>query len=518
MVTSKCLSFHTDIDRVDNFPSWLKPSHPNWIGAWWLPFLIFGAVSLILAAVIFIFPKKLEGNQGEESADERKSSKPNTLPRENELKSFDTHHHPQNNDLDHNHLSPMSHHHHHHRGAFIVDTLEQTGSLLSVNKLGDRSSVYNLNHIGDALSHNTAHTNDEEHQQVKKPFLDNHYSLESVKEKVEMEQDKEEQHKLTTIQKSIMLLKNPVYLFLLLAAAIEGLLQNSFLAFASLFLEYQYRLASGSASLILGILSIPPLMLGGLMSGFIVKKLKDRVSSCLKFLAIVLFINLIVYSGFIVYCKEPMLISDELSDGSYQIAGNCNCDSKIFKPVCLKESNDTFYQSACLAGCIGYDSTRDIYFNCSQVPDTFVKGQINETYFNYFTNGLCTTNSCDGKLIISYTCIALLMLLNALTFLPYLKVTIGCINAKEMNSIGLGMKQFFMNMAGTIPGPIIFGSVIDQSCKYWHTDSSEQSVCKMYDNQKFAFGFGLLGIGFKFVCFILVILSLIVTSRQKKSR
>ena len=38
ILTSKCLSFHTDINRPDNkLPDWLKPSHPNWIGAWWIP-------------------------------------------------------------------------------------------------------------------------------------------------------------------------------------------------------------------------------------------------------------------------------------------------------------------------------------------------------------------------------------------------------------------------------------------------------------------------------------------------
>jgi hypothetical protein len=107
--------------------------------------------------------------------------------------------------------------------------------------------------------------------------------------------------------------------------------------------------------------------------------------------------------------------------------------------------------------------------------------------------------------------------MNALTFLPFLKVTIGCIEAKEMNSIGLGLKQFFMNALGTIPGPILFGSVIDMTCTYWHMDQNNQRVCKIYDNKGFAFNFGLLGVGFKTACLLLVILSLFLTSRNKKN-
>lgn len=60
MITSKFLSIHTDINSGVNLPSWLKPNHPNWIGAWWLPFLTFGFTSLIMALVIFFFPRKIK--------------------------------------------------------------------------------------------------------------------------------------------------------------------------------------------------------------------------------------------------------------------------------------------------------------------------------------------------------------------------------------------------------------------------------------------------------------------------
>lgn len=139
------------------------------------------------------------------------------------------------------------------------------------------------------------------------------------------------------MQKSLLLFKRPVYLFVIIASAIEGLLQNSFLAFATLFLEYQYRLASGSASLILGLLSIPPLMIGGILSGFIVKKLKNKTSNCFKFLALVIFLNVFVYAGFMIYCQEANMISTKFNQEQlFQASTNCQCNSKIFKPVCLK--------------------------------------------------------------------------------------------------------------------------------------------------------------------------------------
>ncbi len=478
-------------------PSWLTPSHPNWIGAWWIPFITFGIASLILAAGIYIFPEEVH-HQSEN--DPKGISDP-----ENKAKSI------QNGNLKHpeprievtlceeeNYNNDVPHF----ENNILLNTLAQTGSLLSMNKLGAESSQFNLNR------------KEENDEQVKTSFLDQNGHVKKT------ESDKEIM--LSLYDKSLLLLQKPVYICAIILAGIESLLQNSFLAFASLFLEYQYRLASGSASLVLGFLSIPPLMIGGLLSGLITKRMNDKPTSCLKFLACVLFFNLIVYAGFIVYCKEPTLISQrsELSVNSkFSVADNCDCNSKIFKPICLKESDDSFFQSACLAGCSAYDPINEHFYNCTQAPSTF---QFETNHYdnstrpiNFFRDGLCETEGCMFRLVVSYSCIALLMFLNALTFLPYLKVTIGCINEKEMNSLGLGIKQFFMTAFGTIPGPILFGSVIDSTCTYWHTDLSNQSVCKMYDNKNFALGMGLLGIGFKFICFVLVILSYFMLKKNK---
>jgi hypothetical protein len=149
-----------------------------------------------------------------------------------------------------------------------------------------------------------------------------------------------------------------------------------------------------------------------------------------------------------------MITDSNTINMKYSMAQNCNCNKKIFKPVCLKDSNDVFFQSACLAGCSEFDKSTEIYSNCTQGLNTLTTS-IENSKSNYFINGLCPTESCNLRLIISYSCIFFLMFLNALTFLPYLKVTIGVIDNKEMNSIGLGIKQFFMNGFGTIPGPIL---------------------------------------------------------------
>ena len=81
-----------------------------------------------------------------------------------------------------------------------------------------------------------------------------------------------------------------------------------------------------------------------------------------------------------------------------------------------------------------------------------------------------------------------------------------------------GIKQLAMTGIGTIPGPIIFGTFIDFTCKYWYTDCLKQKVCKIYSNKDFSFTFGTLGVGFKFICWLSVFIGyLSLRLRKRKS-
>ena len=339
---------------------------------------------------------------------------------------------------------------------------------------------------------------------------------------------------------SCSLLKNPVFLFVVIASAIEGLLQNSFLAFASLFLEYQYRIASGTASFILGALSIPPLIFGSLLSGFLINRYKWQQRSCAKFLVGVLFFNTILYSGFLLYCKEPNILLNTTDHKSKLTASSdlntnmttiknmncfkstdneCNCNENMFKPVCLIDGQDEYvFQTSCIAGCKSYNFDSNTYSNCSYA-DCMLGNQENGKMNSSFslTNGLCPSPSiCKNKLIISYTTIFFVMFFTALVFVPYIKVTIGCATSPEMNPIALGIKQLAMTGIGTVPGPIIFGSFIDLTCKYWYTDCLNQKVCKVYSNRNFSLTFGSLGIGFKFICWVSVLIGYLSLKFMKK--
>ncbi|KAH3709041.1 hypothetical protein DPMN_068501 [Dreissena polymorpha] len=45
----------------------MSPSDPRWIGAWWLGFILFGALSCLISIPIFFFPASLRKNGNQAS-------------------------------------------------------------------------------------------------------------------------------------------------------------------------------------------------------------------------------------------------------------------------------------------------------------------------------------------------------------------------------------------------------------------------------------------------------------------
>ncbi len=347
------------------------------------------------------------------------------------------------------------------------------------------------------------------------------------------------------VQAALKLLKSPIFICVLIASSIEGLLLNSFMAFISLFLEYQHRLATGTVSLNFGLIAVPSAITGSLFSGYLIKRFKWEMKECMKFLCCLISFQIFIYIGFTVSCKEPNFIFNQdfaskkfdsliVFDGTAGTGHNkneldcytnkamlCDCDKNIFKPVCMRNSHDIVFESPCIAGCTYYDKTNNQYSNCTYaqcMSDKYADLVKNTTFT--LDNGLCAPPvSCKNKLYVTYATIFTLIFTTAMVFIPSVKVTIGCVASHpEMNAIALGLRQLSINMFGTIPGPIIFGFVIDMSCKYWYTDCLNQKVCKVYDNNQFAMSYGFLGIGFKITCWISVVTACIILKFQSRAK
>ena len=93
---------------------------------------------------------------------------------------------------------------------------------------------------------------------------------------------------------------------------------------------------------------------------------------------------------------------------------------------------------------------------------------------------------------------------------PALSATLRCVSDKQ-RSFALSLQWIIVRCLGSIPGPIIFGRVIDETCIFWKEScDAEQGACYYYDNNEMSNYFLALTLGCKVVSIITLILSLVL--------
>lgn len=405
------LNYYVDIDSADLNSVSLTPDNPRWVGAWWVGFLISGALAFLVALPIAGFPKSLPGS------DQYKKD------REQEV----------------------------YKGKGKKDNYV-------VDKQLDNEKESPLNY-----------------KQI----------LKSVK----------------------VLVMNPTFMFLNLAAACEGNLLSGFATFAPKFIEAQFSLQASTAAQYVGYAAIPAGGGGTFLGGYLVKKfdlhVKGIVRLCLGLTISVLILMLV----FLVSCGNNSFAGVNVEYGSTaenstvnffgsaeMVSGcnsDCQCSQDVYNPVCGIDG--ILYYSPCYAGC-QTENTGDekTYSNCSCV--VFNRNTTSPAY--EAIEGKC--ESTCNYLPLFMPIFAILMLLTFVASMPALSATLRCVPLQQ-RSFGLGIQWIIARCLGSIPGPILFGKLIDITCRLWQTKCDEQGSCFFYDNQQMSRNFLAVSIVGKFL-------------------
>lgn len=386
------LNLYVDFDAVDSIP--LQSTSPRWVGAWWVGFLVSGALALLISIPICGFPTSLPGSaeyQAEKGKEVySKKPQPTTSP-ENDSK---------------------------------------------LNKVWS-----------------------------------------SVK----------------------VLLTNPTFMFLNLAAAAEGNLLAGFATFAPKFIEAQFSLQSSTAAMYIGYAAVPAGGGGTLLGGYLVKKFNLGLKGIIRLCLGVSLPCVICMLVFMINCASGPFAGvniqyDNALNGStvtkflgdfttHTCTSNCQCSHDDYNPVC--GANNVMYYSPCFAGCNNLvpDSATQKYGNCSCIssdPST-IHAEI----------GKCET-SCSF-LPVFLPVFALVMVLTFIASMPALTATLRCVPQKE-RSFALGIQWIIARCLGSIPGPILFGKLIDITCRLWQNSCGEQGSCFFYDNRSMSYNLMSVGL------------------------
>ncbi|XP_055466180.1 solute carrier organic anion transporter family member 1A5-like isoform X2 [Psammomys obesus] len=317
---------------------------------------------------------------------------------------------------------------------------------------------------------------------------------ETKKNKVEKYREKstEEKHEITKdflpFIKSLFC--NKIYMLFILTSVLQANAFTNMFIFLPKYLEQHYGKSTADAVFLLGFYSLPPICVGYLVGGFIMKKFKVTVKKAAYIAFCLSLIDyLLTFCNFLMTCDNfPVTGLTTSYEGVQQpldvenpVLADCNtrcsCLTKTWDPVC--GDNGLVYMSACLAGCEKSVGTgiNMVFHNCSCIRSSGNSSAV---------LGLCDKGrECDSMLQYFLIMSAINSLIFSLSAIPGYMVLLRCIKSEE-KSLGIGLHTFSMRVFAGIPAPVYFGALIDRTCLHWGTlKCGEPGACRMYDINSF---------------------------------
>jgi len=507
---------------------------PNYVGAWWLGYLIFGALIIVTGFPLFMYPRRLP----KRPEDTKKPKEDRAPPAVSQSKSA-------KKAINDNNRMVLE-------GEM---NLENSGP----RDIGDTGSERNL-----INSSNVSMTDSDDNQS-----MDTTMSMSFGNNIRDMP--------MTTWR----LISNPVFLFITLSATCEFTIVTAFMTFVPKYLEAQFSIAASTAAITCGAVLVPSAGVGIVLGSQLVKQFEltrtgcCKLVACLSCIAVCLFLptffikcpKLDIVGIDVPYQNEHLRITkmagwngfipdfevvnadefadefaDELSRETRMDRGKGFLDSRKqwmqdidntcneycgcaqphqFMPVCWKEKQFTFF-NPCLAGCTVKTKKNET----DDKPNPF---QIDEFEFSdckcignktlretvTLSDGACPR---DCSLVGFLAALFFVVAATSAAQTPALVATMTSVLPSE-RPLALGVQFLFYRALAYIPAPIYFGRVIDSACTLREPvgNCGEQGACELYDADKFRkIYFGIL-MGIKLLGMVLILISTYI-SRQRDIR
>ncbi|CAH3111261.1 unnamed protein product [Porites lobata] len=275
------------------------------------------------------------------------------------------------------------------------------------------------------------------------------------------------------------------FVFITIGGCTESLIATSIAAFGPKILESQYYVPAGRAALLFGLVTMSVALFGNMLGAYINKRLNLSLSGAAKMCFIAALISLILTSFLYIKCDAINIAGVNKpypnSSVTFQKKAICNeachCNEGRFEPVC---GDSLTYISPCHAGCRQrnlYNETSSSYTNCSCVKsENDLIGKVGK--------GLCKAN-CEIQLSLFLLVLCSITFLTFINDVPALIVTLRGIPVGQQ-PLALGLQSDMVKLAGTVPGPIILGALIDKTCIFWDKTCGENGFCHEYDHRGLA--------------------------------
>eukprot|EP00467_Chlorarachnion_reptans_P007681 CAMPEP_0114517006 /NCGR_PEP_ID=MMETSP0109-20121206/17652_1 /TAXON_ID=29199 /ORGANISM="Chlorarachnion reptans, Strain CCCM449" /LENGTH=790 /DNA_ID=CAMNT_0001697475 /DNA_START=27 /DNA_END=2399 /DNA_ORIENTATION=- len=469
-------------------PGNVEPGDANWVGAWWIGWYV-----AAFLAVVFFVPMALftRGKAAEKPMRMRPKKNMNMKRPSRPALKKETQEPLRKDNIPLGQVqrseaaSPIGSK----RDGKLADSrrsvpMEEFGSPLSAALSSPVNGTAQISEL--KLHEDNEELHDEKKHQKPRVSVSRSKSRKSEKEQVEPES----QSCGHFCRLLLPILSNKSYLLTTLGVTTEGFAVSGFSTFVPKAVESIFSLSSSQAALYVGFVIVPGaaggIFFGGWLSNYL--RLTPRQNAKLCWIVAAAAIPLLF--AFFIGCDQYSLAgmsvnynpdnnNNKLINGAVNFNAACNrgcgCANFPYKPVCGKGIN---YFSACYAGCTSLLDD-DMFGNCTCVladPTLNVAGM--ELMNQVVKDGKCDAD-CGTRLGIF---LIILLFIMFATFMNNVPATVVSLKALPpvRRSLGISLQQVIVRTLGSIPGPLIFGVVIDSACFLWEEKCNERGSCWEY--------------------------------------
>ncbi|XP_070838662.1 solute carrier organic anion transporter family member 2B1 [Chaetodon trifascialis] len=302
-------------------------------------------------------------------------------------------------------------------------------------------------------------------------------------------------------------LRSPIYLLVVLAQVNLAALLAGLATFMAKFIERQFSQTVSFSTMMIGGVCIPLAVLGTVLGGVLMRRLNLSVSGAGKLCTAA--ILLCVFSAtplLLIGCPTQRVAgvfphsSDALSCST-----SCLCPQEEFNPVC--GSDGVEFRSPCHAGCTGMET--DInnkainYTECRCVSG-----------LGFASPGTCGSG-CSHLLLPFMVLIGVTGFIASFSQTPSYMMILRTVPTED-KSFAVGVQYMLFRVLAFMPGPVLYGSVIDTTCILWGKKCNKQTSCLYYNLDRFRHRF--LGLQAVFVCGGLLCFLLTVVVLRRRAR
>ncbi|KAM4576741.1 solute carrier organic anion transporter family member 2B1-like [Odontesthes bonariensis] len=283
---------------------------------------------------------------------------------------------------------------------------------------------------------------------------------------------------------------SPVFLLVVLAQVNLAALLSGLATFMAKFIERQFNQTVSFSTMMIGGVGIPLAVLGIVLGGAMMRRFNLSVHGASRLCLVAILLCM--------FSALPLLFigcPTQKVDGVFPPSANatscgvdCHCPQEAFNPVCGADGVE--FRSPCHAGCVsvsfGTDRKVTNYTECRCVggPGGFA------------LPGTCGSG-CSHLLKPFMVLLGLTSFIAAFSQTPSYMMILRTVPTED-KSFAVGVQYMLFRVLAFMPGPVLYGSVIDTTCILWGKKCGKQTSCLYYNLDHFRKRF--LGLQVVFVC------------------